>query len=163
MQEAPAVAIEGNPCAGVGCTKPASNLSCPTCVKLGITTSKFCDQACFKRNWATHKAVHAKAQQEQTVVVNGVESESVACDLTCEAIAEAGTPDRAIGSTVGQTLGCKLAACSMQQQPQLRSHNDPDTDATHLHPTLYPQRTTPFLRASTPARCARGIRRTSDT
>ena len=75
MQEAPAVAVEGNPCAGVDCTKPASNLSCPTCVKLGITTSKFCDQDCFKRNWPTHKAVHAKAQQEQTVVVNGVESE----------------------------------------------------------------------------------------
>ena len=75
MQEAPATTshLETDKCAGLDCGKPASSLSCPTCLKLGITTSKFCDQDCFKRNWATHKAVHAKAQAP--VTVNGVEGE----------------------------------------------------------------------------------------
>ena len=71
MQEAPATA--GPKCAGADCDKLASTLSCPTCIKLGITTSKFCDQDCFKRNWGTHKAVHSQAQA--TTVINGVESE----------------------------------------------------------------------------------------
>lgn len=110
MQEAPAVAIEGNPCAGVDCTKPASNLSCPTCVKLGITTSKFCDQDCFKRNWATHKAVHAKAQQEQTVVVNGVESGSDS--RPCKPY---GTARRSNRARSGQTS--RLVAELAQEQP----------------------------------------------
>lgn len=71
MNEAPAAATASTSCAGVDCDKPASSLACPTCLKLGITTSKFCDQDCFKRSWATHKAVHV-----QTQVVNGIESGS---------------------------------------------------------------------------------------
>lgn len=76
MQEAPAMnaSLDAEKCAGLDCNKPASNLSCPTCLKLGIGTSRFCDQDCFKRNWATHKAVHAKAAAP--TVVNGVEGES---------------------------------------------------------------------------------------
>lgn len=75
MQEAPATTshLDSDKCAGLDCGKPASSLSCPTCLKLGITISKFCDQDCFKRNWGTHKAVHAKAQAP--VTVNDVEGE----------------------------------------------------------------------------------------
>ncbi|BEI83882.1 hypothetical protein CcaverHIS002_0404860 [Cutaneotrichosporon cavernicola] len=42
-----------------GCqVKEASRLECPSCKKLGINGSFFCDQACFKNNWGTHKIVH---------------------------------------------------------------------------------------------------------
>lgn len=73
MQDAPATtsAIDSEKCAGLDCDKPASGLSCPTCLKFGITTSKFCDQDCFKRNWPTHKALHVRPTQ----TVNGVEGE----------------------------------------------------------------------------------------
>ena len=78
MNEAPATTSEINAekCAGLDCTNAAGNLSCPNCVKLGIITSKFCGQDCFRRNWAEHKKIHVKAQQEQAgpVIVNGVES-----------------------------------------------------------------------------------------
>ncbi|TVY84025.1 Methionine aminopeptidase [Lachnellula suecica] len=45
-------------CAGGDCDKDAGTLQCPTCLKLGMKESYFCSQDCFKRNWATHKAVH---------------------------------------------------------------------------------------------------------
>jgi len=38
--------------------KPPARLECPTCHKLGITGSFFCEQACFKQNWKSHKRVH---------------------------------------------------------------------------------------------------------
>lgn len=71
MQEAPATTskLGSEKCAGADCTNPAGSLSCPTCLKLGITTSKFCNQECFKRNWATHKALHVRPAE----TVDGVE------------------------------------------------------------------------------------------
>lgn len=43
----------------LGCGKTTvGQLSCPTCLKLGISTSIFCSQACFKANWAVHKTLH---------------------------------------------------------------------------------------------------------
>eukprot|EP00049_Salpingoeca_infusionum_P025307 m.18513 g.18513 ORF g.18513 m.18513 type:complete len:395 (-) comp7892_c0_seq1:2267-3451(-) len=49
-------------CAGVDCGAEGK-MRCPTCVKLGLTNgSYFCNQACFKRNWATHKLVHKSAK-----------------------------------------------------------------------------------------------------
>ncbi|OMJ28142.1 Methionine aminopeptidase 1 [Smittium culicis] len=44
-------------CIGLNCGKEAK-LQCPTCLKLGIT-SFFCDQDCFKKNWASHKTAHS--------------------------------------------------------------------------------------------------------
>jgi FKBP-type peptidyl-prolyl cis-trans isomerase len=44
-----------------GCGKPAK-MQCPTCRTCGIEQpSRFCDQACFKANWNTHKAKHAES------------------------------------------------------------------------------------------------------
>lgn len=48
-------------CLSEGCGK-AAKLQCPTCLKLGIEGSFFCDQVCFKSNWTVHKAVHKKPQ-----------------------------------------------------------------------------------------------------
>lgn len=36
----------------------ASSLRCPTCVKIGMPDSYWCDQECFKKNWAVHKQFH---------------------------------------------------------------------------------------------------------
>ncbi|KJE89262.1 methionyl aminopeptidase 1 [Capsaspora owczarzaki ATCC 30864] len=49
-------------CSGAGCGKPAK-MQCPTCLKNSIAGDKtfFCDQDCFKRNWAAHKLVHPAA------------------------------------------------------------------------------------------------------
>jgi len=63
--------VDGEKCSALDCNKPASNLSCPTCLKLGIAASRFCDQECFKRSWPTHKAVHAQAAAP--TIVNGIE------------------------------------------------------------------------------------------
>ncbi|KFG48548.1 methionine aminopeptidase [Toxoplasma gondii RUB] len=43
-----------------GCAREVKpELLCPTCVKLGIQSSYFCSQSCFKENWKKHKDVHA--------------------------------------------------------------------------------------------------------
>lgn len=44
-------------CAGAGCDKPAK-LRCPTCSKLSLTDTYFCDQKCFQSNWVDHKKSH---------------------------------------------------------------------------------------------------------
>lgn len=44
-------------CDSPGCGKPAK-LQCPTCIKLCLASSYFCEQACFKSSWKTHKVVH---------------------------------------------------------------------------------------------------------
>lgn len=56
-----------NMCTTPGCGKPAS-MSCPNCLKLGILTSYFCDQDCFKAYWSQHKSLHKlvkKARDEK--------------------------------------------------------------------------------------------------
>lgn len=45
-------------CSGVGCHRAAGALRCPTCLKLGLPDSFFCDQTCFKESWAIHKLLH---------------------------------------------------------------------------------------------------------
>lgn len=42
-----------------GCLNLASTLRCPTCVKIGIPGSYWCNQDCFKANWGEHKNIHA--------------------------------------------------------------------------------------------------------
>lgn len=44
-------------CAGDGCGKPAK-MQCPTCVKFQGPATYFCDQDCFKKNWAVHSRLH---------------------------------------------------------------------------------------------------------
>ncbi|CAH8637092.1 unnamed protein product [Schistosoma rodhaini] len=46
-----------NICITPSCGKP-STLKCPVCLGLGIETSFFCSQECFKHFWKTHKTVH---------------------------------------------------------------------------------------------------------
>jgi len=49
-------------CSSPGCTNPAT-LACPTCLKLGLPPSRFCNQDCFKSSWSVHKDVHKSAKQ----------------------------------------------------------------------------------------------------
>lgn len=45
-------------CAATNCGKETeSALKCPVCIKDGIT-SVYCDQKCFRGNWASHKSIH---------------------------------------------------------------------------------------------------------
>jgi len=48
-------------CATPGCTKEAK-MACPTCLKLGLPPTRFCDQECFKGSWAVHKLMHKKKE-----------------------------------------------------------------------------------------------------
>lgn len=41
-------------CLGADCDKDASDLQCPTCMKLDIKDSYFCSQQCFQRNWVSN-------------------------------------------------------------------------------------------------------------
>jgi hypothetical protein len=41
----------GRQCSGTDCNNEAGTLQCPTCLKLGVQGSYFCNQDCFKRNW----------------------------------------------------------------------------------------------------------------
>jgi len=50
--------------------KPISRLECPTCVKLGIRSSFFCSQECFKAGWKKHKIIHE-------IVKGGVDGKSL--------------------------------------------------------------------------------------
>jgi len=44
-------------CAGTDCSEPAK-LQCPTCVKFSGPPTYFCNQDCFKKNWAVHSRCH---------------------------------------------------------------------------------------------------------
>ncbi|KAJ8022628.1 Methionine aminopeptidase 1 [Holothuria leucospilota] len=50
-------------CESINCTKEAK-LQCPTCIKLGIEGSFFCEQECFKGSWKEHKQVHKKERMK---------------------------------------------------------------------------------------------------
>ncbi|KAL4239997.1 Methionine aminopeptidase 1 [Mactra antiquata] len=54
-------------CETPDCGKEAK-LQCPTCIKLGIAGSFFCDQECFKKFWSEHKKVHKKAKNEAKIL-----------------------------------------------------------------------------------------------
>jgi methionyl aminopeptidase len=49
-------------CATKDCGKPAE-LACPTCIKLGLNPSRFCNQDCFKTSWNEHKALHKQVKK----------------------------------------------------------------------------------------------------
>ena len=53
--------MSGRICESAGCGKPAG-MQCPTCVELMLAPSYFCEQSCFKQNWAGHKLKHAPQQ-----------------------------------------------------------------------------------------------------
>eukprot|EP01006_Ploeotia_vitrea_P017421 TRINITY_DN48539_c0_g2_i1.p1 TRINITY_DN48539_c0_g2~~TRINITY_DN48539_c0_g2_i1.p1 ORF type:complete len:423 (+),score=25.71 TRINITY_DN48539_c0_g2_i1:23-1270(+) len=46
-----------------GCGKGDAKMQCPTCTKLGLPLTFFCEQTCFKKSWKTHKSVHDKAPE----------------------------------------------------------------------------------------------------
>ncbi|KAH9643318.1 hypothetical protein HF086_012988 [Spodoptera exigua] len=52
-------------CETPGC-KSIAQLQCPTCLKLGIQGSFFCNQDCFKKSWKNHKIIHSLAKGEST-------------------------------------------------------------------------------------------------
>ncbi|XP_013139063.1 PREDICTED: methionine aminopeptidase 1 isoform X1 [Papilio polytes] len=52
-------------CESPGC-KSIAQLQCPTCIKLGIQGSFFCNQDCFKKSWKSHKIIHSLAKGEST-------------------------------------------------------------------------------------------------
>ncbi|XP_059468314.1 methionine aminopeptidase 1 [Neocloeon triangulifer] len=60
-------------CESPGCNA-ASNLQCPTCVKLGIQGSYFCTQDCFKSSWKTHKLLHKLVQGKDETLTNNSSS-----------------------------------------------------------------------------------------
>ena len=47
------------PCENPECRKP-STMECPTCIKLGLESSYYCSQECFKAFWGFHKLMHKK-------------------------------------------------------------------------------------------------------
>jgi methionyl aminopeptidase len=50
-------------CASTGCeNEVTSNLACPKCKQFG-QNAFFCTQDCFKKNYNSHKAIHALYQQ----------------------------------------------------------------------------------------------------
>jgi len=55
--------MEGKMCESPSCEKPAK-LQCPTCIKLNIQGSFFCNQECFKSNWELHKNLHKLAKTD---------------------------------------------------------------------------------------------------
>ncbi|KAH8087362.1 putative methionine aminopeptidase [Filobasidium floriforme] len=71
----------------IGCKdKEASRLECPTCKKLGIPGSFFCEQECFKKNWGTHKQVHAFMQSlaaaNASAVSSGVDAKGIPTSMS---------------------------------------------------------------------------------
>eukprot|EP00116_Pleurobrachia_bachei_P003211 sb/3463473/ len=55
-------------CEGCG---GAATLQCPTCRKLGLPASHFCNQVCFKANWGGHKSKH---KQATTTIMNALDN-----------------------------------------------------------------------------------------
>uniref|UniRef100_A0A7M5WXM5 Methionine aminopeptidase n=1 Tax=Clytia hemisphaerica TaxID=252671 RepID=A0A7M5WXM5_9CNID len=62
-------------CETPACGKPAK-LQCPTCIKLNISGSFFCEQTCFKANWKTHKQVHKKVEKATTDEIDRIVHEA---------------------------------------------------------------------------------------
>jgi len=56
-------------CSRPGCGKSA-NMSCPTCIKLGIPPSLFCDQNCFKSYWTIHKSIHKLIENKSNDIID---------------------------------------------------------------------------------------------
>jgi methionyl aminopeptidase len=53
----------GFPCSTPGCTRVSPTaLSCPTCISLGLSPTKFCSQECFKGYWKEHNIIHKEAK-----------------------------------------------------------------------------------------------------
>lgn len=55
-------AVSGHKCETPDCDQPAT-LQCPTCLKIGIQGSFFCNQTCFKGFWKQHKIIHELASE----------------------------------------------------------------------------------------------------
>lgn len=54
--------VVGHKCETPDCGKNAT-LQCPTCLKIGIQGSYFCNQECFKGYWKSHKVIHLLASK----------------------------------------------------------------------------------------------------
>jgi len=56
--------IDNGACATPDCIKPAT-MMCPTCIKLGLEPTYFCDQECFTKFWKFHKLCHVKKTEAE--------------------------------------------------------------------------------------------------
>jgi len=56
-------------CATPNCGKPAE-LACPTCLKLGLPPTRFCNQQCFKDYWPTHKEIHSQVKKARAAAAS---------------------------------------------------------------------------------------------
>ena len=56
-------------CSTPGCKK-AATMQCPSCLKLNLTPSFFCDQDCFKAFWPIHKLLHQKGRRFTKKLLN---------------------------------------------------------------------------------------------
>lgn len=57
--ELPKQEIGARACATPDCSKQAT-MQCPTCIKLELEATYFCDQDCFTKFWKFHKLCHTK-------------------------------------------------------------------------------------------------------
>ena len=53
-------------CSTPDCTKPAT-MQCPTCIKLSLEPTFFCDQECFTAFWKFHKLCHVKKTESESL------------------------------------------------------------------------------------------------
>ncbi|EPY24397.1 methionyl aminopeptidase, partial [Strigomonas culicis] len=53
------------PCEGCGLQMAA--MQCPTCKKLNLPPSFFCNQDCFKKHWGDHKAKHTSTELQANI------------------------------------------------------------------------------------------------
>ena len=56
----PKTKISENPICACG---KAAKMACPTCIKLGGSSARFCDQECFKKSWNEHKKIHEEIRR----------------------------------------------------------------------------------------------------
>lgn len=56
-------------CANPECCKEAT-MQCPTCIKLGLEPTFFCDQECFTKFWKFHKLCHVKKDDKKEASID---------------------------------------------------------------------------------------------
>ena len=54
-------------CASPYCYKVGTR-KCPTCMELGMGTTRFCSEACFKSNWTNHNLLHKQAKVRRSFI-----------------------------------------------------------------------------------------------
>jgi len=74
-------------CSSQGCSKLASKLACPKCIKMGLPPTYFCGQECFRNNYTSHNQIHKLAQQildsnKNSSIHRKTPPDGISCDPT---------------------------------------------------------------------------------